>query len=393
MADSTYTVPTRISGLQRLALVVGVVGLGLCAVGFLGNREHFFRAWLMAYMVWFGVALGSMAWLMIQYLSGGAWGVVTRRIFEASSRTLPFMAVLFLPIALGVHDLYLWSRPDVVAGDEILRHRAPYMNLSFFYARAVIYFVIWTGMAYLLSSWSRQQDATTDERLSIRLQRLSGGGLVVYAITLFFASVDWVMSLDPHWFSTIYGILFMGGQGLGSMAFTIAIVVLLAQSEPMSRVFGPNHLHDLGKLMLAFVMLWAYFQFSQFLIIWSANLPEEIPFYLTRIEGGWKWVSMLLILGHFVLPFLLLLNRDLKRSRAVAALSVYVIVMRFVDLFWLMGPEHGQSGLSVHWLNLVTPFAIGGVFVGVFLWQLGTRPLLPLGEPALAEAIEQGGGH
>jgi hypothetical protein len=393
MADSTYTVPSRISGLQRLALIVGAVGLGLCAVGYMGNREHFFRAWLMAYMVWFGVALGSMAWLMIQYLSGGAWGVVTRRIFEASSRTLPFMAVLFLPIALGVHDLYLWSHPDAVAADEILRHRAPYMNLSFFYARAILYFVLWSGMAYLLSSWSRQQDAAPDDALALRLQRLSGGGLVLYAITLFFASVDWVMSLDPHWFSTIYGILFMGGQGLGSMAFTIAIVVLLAQSEPMSRVFGPNHLHDLGKLMLAFVMLWAYFQFSQFLIIWSANLPEEIPFFLTRVEGGWKWVSTLLILGHFVLPFLLLLNRDLKRTRALAALAIYVIVMRFVDLFWLMGPEHGQAGLSVHWLNLVTPFAIGGVFVGLFLWQLGTRPLLPLGEPALAEAIEQGHGH
>jgi hypothetical protein len=365
----------------------------LCAMGFMGDREHFFRAWLMAYMVWFGVALGSMAWLMIQYLSGGAWGVVTRRIFEASSRTLPFMAVLFLPIALGIHDLYLWSHPDAVARDEILRHREPYMNPAFFYMRAVIYFVLWSGLAYLLSAWSRQQDAGPDDVLALRLQRLSGGGLVLYAITLFFASVDWVMSLDPHWFSTIYGILFMGGQGLGSMAFTIAVVVLLAQSEPMSHVFGPNHLHDLGKLMLAFVMLWAYFQFSQFLIIWSANIPEEIPFYLTRVEGGWKWVSTVLVLGHFVLPFLLLLNRDLKRTRALAALAVYVIVMRFVDLFWLIGPEHGQSGLSVHWLNLVTPFAIGGVFVGLFLWQLGTRPLLPLGEPELADAIEQGHGH
>ena len=393
MADSTYTIPSRISGLQRLALVVGVVGLGLCVVGFLGDREHFFRAWLMSYMVWFGVALGSMAWLMIQYLSGGAWGVVTRRIFEASSRTLPFMAVLFLPIAFGVHDLYLWSHPDVVATDEILQHREPYMNLSFFYARAVIYFVLWSLLAYLLSAWSRQQDSAPNDRLALRLQRLSGGGLVLYAITLFFASVDWVMSLDPHWFSTIYGILFMGGQGLASMAFTIAMVVLLAQSEPMSRVFGPNHLHDLGKLMLAFVMLWAYFQFSQFLIIWSANIPEEIPFYLTRVEGGWKWISTLLILGHFVLPFLLLLNRDLKRTRMLAVLAIFVIVMRFVDLFWLMGPEHGQTAVSLHWLNLVTPFAIGGVFIGLFLWQLGTRPLLPLGEPALAEAIEQGQGH
>jgi hypothetical protein len=393
MTDSSYSAPASLSGLQRVALVVGVAGLAICAFGFTASREQFFRAWLMAYMVWFGVALGSMAWLMIQHLSGGAWGVVTRRIFEASSRTLPFMAILFVPVALGVHDLYLWSRPEFAAHDEISRHRTVYLNVPFFYLRAAIYFVVWSAMAYLLSSWSRQQDQTPDDALALRMQRLSGAGLVIYSITLFFAAVDWVMSLDPHWFSTIYGILFMGGQGLGSMAFTIAIVVLLSRTEPMSRIFGPNHLHDLGKLMLAFVMLWAYFQFSQFLIIWSANLPEEIPFYLTRMKEGWQWVSILLIVGHFVLPFLLLLNRDLKRSNGVATLAVFVIVMRFVDLFWLIGPPHGTEALRVHWLDFVTPFAIGGVFVGLFLWQLASRPLLPLGEPALAEAIEQGHGH
>ena len=295
--------PAGAAGVQRIALGVGVVGLGLLALGYSSSHEHFFRAYLIAFVFWSGVALGSLAWSMVHHLSGGAWGVVTRRVFEASSRTVPFMAVLFLPIAFGMQDLYIWARPDVVAADKILQFKQPYLNVSFFYVRAAIYFVIWTVLAYTLSAWSLQQDRGYDEKRALRMQRLSGGGLVLYALTIFFMSIDWMMSIDPHWFSTIYGILFMGGQGLSAMAFTIAVVVLLARTAPMSHVIGPNHLHDLGKLLLAFVMLWAYFNFSQFLIIWSGNLPEEIPWYLSRMTGGWLWVSVLLIVGHFVLPY------------------------------------------------------------------------------------------
>ena len=392
MTASTYAAPSRVSSLQRLALIVGVVGLGLCAVGFSAGREQFFRAWLIAFLFWWGVSLGSLAWMMIHHLSGGQWGVVTRRVFEASSRVLPFMALAFLPVAFGVKELYPWARPELVANDEILQHRAPYLNLSFFYLRAAIYFVLWSALAYLISGWSRKQDsAPGDEGLAIRMQRLSGGGLLLYGITLFFASVDWLMSLDPHWYSTIYGILMLGGQGLASMAFTLTVMVLLSRTAPLAGVFRANHLHDLGKLMLTFVMLWAYFQFSQFLIIWSGNLPEEIGFYLTRIEGAWVYLSAVLILGHFALPFVLLLNRDLKRSHMVALVAIFVIGMRFVDLFWLMGPRDGHTAPALSWINFVTPVALGGIWIAVFLWQLGSRPLLPLGEPELAEVLE--GGH
>jgi hypothetical protein len=392
MTASTYAAPSRVSSLQRLALIVGVVGLGLCAVGFSASREQFFRAWLIAFLFWWGVSLGSLAWMMIHHLSGGQWGVVTRRVFEASSRVLPFMALAFLPVAFGVKELYPWARPELVANDEILQHRAPYLNISFFYLRAAIYFVLWSALAYLISGWSRKQDsAPGDEGLAIRMQRLSGGGLLLYGITLFFASVDWLMSLDPHWYSTIYGILMLGGQGLASMAFTLTVMVLLSRTAPLAGVFRANHLHDLGKLMLTFVMLWAYFQFSQFLIIWSGNLPEEIGFYLTRIEGAWVYLSAVLILGHFALPFVLLLNRDLKQSHMVALVAIFVIGMRFVDLFWLMGPRDGHTAPALSWINFVTPVALGGIWIAVFLWQLGSRPLLPLGEPELAEVLE--GGH
>lgn len=394
MTDTTYSVPAGAAGVQRIALVVGVVGLALLALGYGADHHHFFRAYLIAFVFWTGVALGSLAWLMVHHLSGGAWGVVTRRVFEAASRTLPFMTLLFLPIAFGMQDLYIWARPEVVATDPILQYKQPYLNVTFFYIRAAVYFVIWTVLAYTLSAWSLQQDSGYDEKRALRMQRLSGGGLVLYALTIFFMSIDWMMSVDPHWFSTIYGILFMGGQGLSAMAFTIAVVVLLARTSPLSNVIGPNHLHDLGKLLLAFVMLWAYFNFSQFLIIWSGNLPEEIPWYLIRMKGAWGWVSVLLIVGHFALPYLLLLNRDLKRTGGtVATIAALIIVMRFVDLFWLLGPEHGQPLLSVHWLDFVAPVALGGLWVALFLWQLGTRSLIPITEPTLQEAIEAGGGH
>ncbi len=374
----------------------------MCAVGFAAGREQFFKSYLLAYVFWVGVSLGSLALMMVGHLSGGAWAVVIRRVNEASSRVLPFMAILFVPIVFGAHELYIWANPDVVAHDAVLQHKAPYLNVPFFILRTAIYFTIWSSLAFLISKLSLDQESG-ERGQALKMQRLSGGGLVLYALTVLFMSVDWIMSLDPHWFSTIYGILFMGGQGLSAMAFTIAVIVLLSRTEPMSRVIAPAHLHDLGKLMLAFVMLWAYFSFSQFLIIWSANLPEEIPWYLKRMGGGWGYVGLGLIFLHFALPFVLLLSRDLKRNgRTLIAVALAVIVMRLVDLFWLIGPlghnDPAEAGhyvgqpaiLHLHWLDAVAPIAVGGIWVAIFLWQLQTRSLLPLGEPYLAEALEHG---
>jgi hypothetical protein len=392
MTDTTFSVPARAAGVQRLALIVGVVGLGLLGLGYTADHHQFFRSYLMGFVFWVSVALGSLALLMISHLSGGGWGIVARRVFEASSRTLPFLALAFLPVAFGLQDLYLWAQPDQLATDRIIQHKAPYLNTGFFLARSVLYFVIWSGIAWTLSAWSRRQDGGADTAL--RMQRLSGGGLLVYAITVFFMSVDWIMSLVPHYFSSVYGMLFMVGQGLSGMAFTIAMLAVFGQREPLSRVIGPSHFHDLGKLLLAFVMLWAYLTFSQFLIIWSANLPEEIPWYLARMQGGWGWVGLVLIFGHFFLPFFLLLNRDLKRNaRTLSLIALVIMVIRLADMFWLIGPAHGTTEIALHWMDVVAPVALGGLFVTVFLWQLGTRPILPVGEPWLDDAVEQGAGH
>ena len=311
--DTTYSPPVAdIDRVRSRALIAGVVGLAGCGIGLLVDRDHFFRAWLVAYMLFLGIALGSLALMMVQHLSGGVWGVF-RRIFEASSRTLPLLVVLFVPVLLGIGTLYPWSHADHVATDEVLRHKSAYLNPTFFVVRAVIYFAGWWGIATLLNKWSRLQDSG-DLAVNTRIQRLSGAGLVFYALAITFAGVDWIMSLNPHWYSTIFGFLMMGGQGLAALAFTIIVSTFLFKHEPMSGLLKPHHFHDLGKLMFAFVMLWAYFNFSQYLLTFAANLVEEIPYMITRTSNGWQYLAIFLVTFHFFVPWLLLLSRNLKRT-------------------------------------------------------------------------------
>ncbi len=369
---------------QHGALVVGGLGSLGCVVGIFAARDQFFQAYLVSYLFFLGLALGSLAVLMIQYVTGGAWGAVIRRLLESATRTLPLLAVLFLPIAFGLGHLYEWARPEHVAHDPILQHKSVYLNVPFFLGRAVFYFTAWIATAYFLNRWSLEQDAAADPRLTRRLEMLSRGGLLLYALTMTFAAMDWGMSLEPHWFSTLYGVMFMGGQGLSTFAFMIPIAALIAERPPFSRIITPAQFHDLGKLMLAFVMLWAYFAFSQYLIIWSANLPEEIPFYLARTKGGWEWVAVVLVVVHFALPFVVLLSRDVKRhARAVAVVALVLVAARFVDLFWLLRPAVAPEGFAVHWLDPAAVAAIGGTWMWFFVSQLKTRPVLPLNDPAI----------
>jgi hypothetical protein len=402
----TYSPPTAdIDSLRSRALIAGLIGLAGCGIGLLVDRDHFFRAWLVAYMLFLGIALGSMALMMIQHLSGGAWGVF-RRIFEASSRTLPLLMVLFVPILLGIGTLYPWSHADRVAADEILGHRSAYLNSTFFFVRAVIYFAGWWGIATLLNKWSGQQDRG-DVAVNTRIQRLSGAGLVFYALAVTFAGIDWIMSLNPHWYSTIFGFLMMGGQGLAALAFTILVAAFLFRREPMSVLLKPYHFHDLGKLMFAFVMLWAYFNFSQYLLTFAANLVEEIPYMIARTTNGWQFLAIFLVTFHFAVPWLLLLSRNLKRRpQQLVVVAGGILFMRFADIFMLVSPEFDSSGPNlhvlagehaghffIHWLDVAAPLAVGGLWLWMFFTELRQRPLLAVNDPYLREALESGGGH
>jgi hypothetical protein len=305
------------------------------------------------------------------------------------------MTLLFLPIALGMGHLYEWTHPDVVAGDEILQHKQAYLNTPFFLVRAAIYFLLWNAVSYFLNAWSLEQDQTANPRLARRMQKLSGGGLLVYGLCITFASFDWLMSLEPHWFSTIYGVLILGGQGLAAMAFLIIVLVWLSRRPPLDRIVVPAHFHDLGNLLLAFVMLWAYFSFSQFLIIWSGNLPHEIAWYMHRLHTGWRIIGLILILFHFVAPFVVLLSRQMKRQpELLVKVAAGILIVRLVDLFWLIAPEFHHDGVHVSWLDVVLPLTIGALWAGCFIYQLRGRAILPVHDPefddALGKIIERG---
>jgi len=296
--------------------------------------------------------------------------------------------VLFLPILLGMRTLYPWTDANLVAADEVLQHKRLYLNVPFFVARAVFYFAVWNLLTYLLNAWSLEQDQNPDPRLARRMQKLSAVGLLGYGLTITFASFDWLMSLEPHWFSTIYGVLIMGGQGLSAMALMIAVLVWLGRRPPLDRIVVPAHFHDLGNLMLAFVMLWAYFSFSQYLIIWAGNLPLEISWYQHRLQTGWRTVGVTLILFHFAVPFVVLLSRTVKRAPdLLIKVAIGILVLRVVDLFWLIAPEFHENGLVVHWLDVVLPLSMGALWLAAFVWQLRGRAILPVHDPQFDEAL------
>ncbi|HQX80483.1 MAG TPA: hypothetical protein PKW63_01940 [Vicinamibacterales bacterium] len=379
-----------LSRLSTRALLFGGVGVAACAAGFfMVDRSQFLQSYLIAYMFWIGLSLGSLGLLMIQHLSGGAWGLVGRRVFEAAMGNLPLMAVLFIPIAMNLETLYLWARPEA-ANDPILVLKAAYLNANFFYLRAALYFVVWMVLAFTLRKWSKAQDDAAPlgpGPMDRRFRVFSGPGLVLFMLTVTFMSVDWVMSLDPHFYSTIFGVLTVGGQGLSTLAFTILTLQALSGAKPISEVTSAERFHDYGKLMLAFVMLWAYFNVSQLLIIWSANLPEEIPWYIERLQGHWAPWAVFLLVGHFVAPFVLLLSRDLKRhGRMLSRVAFFVLFMRVVDLVWTIGPvfRHESTG---HWLDFAMVVGMSLPWLFLFYRNLGSRALLPANDPYFKESV------
>ena len=369
---------------QRAMLGAGALGLVAAVAGALVEPVQFFRSYLVAYLFFIGIALGSLGLVSLNHVTGGRWGVVIRRICEAAMRTLPLLLLLFVPLLFGLGHLYEWASPEHVAHDALLQSKAPYLNVPFFIVRVGIYFAVWLIVTRYLVRWSRQQDETGDPALVQRLQFLGRGGLLLYSLTMTFAAVDWAMSLEPHWYSTIYGILMIGGQVLSAFAFVIPVLLLVADREPFDHFITAEQFHDLGKLMLAFVMLYAYFAFSQFLIIWSGNLPEETPWYLARLKGGWQYMAVLVLFLQFVLPFVILLSRNLKRNaRQLAAVALIVLAARLLDLFWLITPAFSPAQFSIHWMDVAAVFGIGGLWLSYFVWQLRDQPLLPLRDPAL----------
>jgi hypothetical protein len=377
--------------IERRALVVGAAGLVVCGAGAILSWQHFLRAYLVAWNFWAGVSLGALALLMIQYLTGGAWGLLLRRFLEAAAENILVLGVLFLVLLPGLPALYEWARPEAVAASPVLQHKSLYLNPNAFSIRAAIYFVSWVSIAWLLSSWSRRQDrGQRTVYLSERCQAISGPGLVVYGATVTLASIDWVMSLEPSWYSSIFPPLFAAGQILSALAFSIVALLLAANQPPLEAAILPGQRRDLGNLLLAFVMIWAYLSFSQFMIIWSEDLPEEIPWYLNRIRGGWQWIALALVLLQFTVPFLLLLSREAKmNARSLTWIAALVLAMRFIDVVWWVEAAYGEPVSLYLLMDLAALLAIGGIWTWFFARRLRQNPLLPIADPYLTEYLPE----
>ncbi len=388
-----FAAPADLGRLGRLGLGLGAVALVIFAIAAWlgGGGVALYRAWLVGWVFWLSISLGCLALLMIQHLTGGGWGLVTRRVLEAGVNVLPLMLVLGVPLFwLGMEPLYVWARPETAASDlirHLLEHKEPYLNAGAFWLRFAAYFALWLGLAALLTRLSSRQDATGDVGISRRLRIVAAPGLVLYAFAVTFASVDWLMSLEPEWFSTIYGAIFFGGLGMATLAFVILMALWLWRREPLSRFIVETHFHDVGKLMFAFVLLWSYFSFSQYLIIWSGNQAEEIGWYLHRLrEPGWAVWGTLLLLLHFAVPFALLLSRDLKRNpKRLAWVAAALMVMHWADLHWQVAPSLHRGEFALGALDLAAPVAVGGLWFAWFAWQLGRRPVLAHRDPYLAK--------
>lgn len=420
-----------------IAVVVGIVGV---LVGFLVDPGNLARAALIGGVYWVGISLGCLGLLMIQHLTGGDWGVVLRRVLEAGAKAVVLPAVLLVPVFLfGMEALYPWAHfdpaegrgeathgpveegdvaslapaalahdadtiePHGVAGyvaenHDFLQHKAPYLNVSGFWLRFAGYFVVWLLLAYWLWGLSKKQDARPDPRINKRAQAISAPGLILLALTASFASYDWLMSIFPTWYSTMYGVWFIGTCGIGALSILVLMGAFLGRREPLVHVLQPRHFHDWGKLLFAFVVLWAYFSVSQFLIIWSGNLPDEIAFFLPRFRGGWLVVTSLLFILHFALPFAVLLSRDLKRhARRLAWVALFLLVMRWVDLMWQVAPSieviWDEAVANLWWMSLAATLAVGGLWLWWLAAQLGKHPIVPVGDPYLEEAMAHEHAH
>lgn len=391
------TIPSN-SGWNKLYKVAGVVGIAGLAATFgigLSDTHQLYYSYLTSYMYWLSIALGCLFFVIIQFASKAGWSVVLRRIAENYAATLPVLAILFIPILLGMHDLFHWTHEEAVANDPLLQSKAPYLNTTFFIVRAAIYLLVWTGLSMFFVRTSARQDQTGDPKLTYKMQWMSPLGIALFALSITFASFDWIMSLDPHWFSTMFGVYYFSGACLASYAIIAITGLALRKSGATGGAVNTEHLHDVGKFLFGFTIFWAYIAFSQYFLIWYANIPEETLWFEHRQQGGWMSLTYILVVGHFVIPFLFLMPRTIKRNATALGVSaVFLLAVHFVDLYWQImptaaghGAEGGQHGPHFSILDLTAFVGIGGVFFAAFGWNLVRKATVPHRDPRQDESL------
>ena len=378
----------RAAGISRMAAIVGTIGFLLCIIAFVTNRTVFFQSYLFAFLYWSGFAIGGLGILLLNNVVGGRWGVTTRRYLEALVRTLPYVFLLFLPILLGMPDIYPWARPDVVHANPTLQHKAPYLNIPFFLARLVLYFAVWLFFGARLGRLSDEQDRTGDPTLKDRMRAFSAPALLVFVMTVTFGYIDWILSTDSDFFSTVYGGMILIGDVLQGFALTLIVLILTSKRDGFGGRIHSKLLHDLGNLTFAFTIFWTYLSLSQLIVIWPGNLPQEIGWYLVRVRGGWTAVTVIIALSMFAIPFLAMLWQQTKqRPERLLRVCVWLLFARMIDLFWIVEPTYRIHGFEIYWTDFAAFLGVGGVWVFIYLLQLKRRPLLPLRDARVSEPL------
>ena len=372
--------------LRRWSLIVGGVWVIICIFCWIFASHQFYRSYLFAWIFWLSVSLGSMAMVMMHHLTGGNWGIVTRRFGEHAALCVALLFPLFIPIAIGVPSLYEWAQPDKVRADPLLQHKQPYLNYGFFVGRAALYLAIWTWMAWYLRRGSLRYDRTSDAKTAHRTYSVSGVGELVLVLSMTTAAIDWIMSRDPHWFSTVFGLMIACAQAISGVCFLIIMLALMREEEPFRGIVDRDHFNDMGNILLTFVVTWTYMAFAQLLVIWMGNKQDEITWYVARLANGWWWIGLGLLGLHFFVPFVVLLMREAKRTPELMLwFAAALLVMRAVDVFWLIAPSGTASPTPLlhhvlSWMDFVFPVGMGGLWFAFFLWLMEGYPLIIEGE-------------
>lgn len=393
-----YRLGPKAASIERVSGVVGALGLLLCVAGFFANRAEFFQSYLFAFIYWGGFTLGGLGVLLLHHVVGGRWGATARRFFEAQMRTLPLLFGMVVVLLIGLKYLYPWTHSDLVTTNAYLLAKHRYLNIPFFIIRVLIYFVLWGFWGWRVNRMADLQDRTGDPMLRERMRAFSAPGLLIFVLASTFAYIDWVLSSDTQYYSTVYGAMILIGDVLQTFALTLVVMILASRGDRFGGRINKVILHDLGNLMFAFTIFWTYLSASQLIITWPANLPQELQWYLDRVHGPWKWLTLVIALSMFAIPFLALLSQARKRDpRRLIRVAIWLLVARIVDVFWIVeptfrnrtpsGPLATASGFTIYWTDFAAFFGIGGIWVYVYLRQLRARPLLPLRDPRVSSPL------
>ncbi len=373
----------------NIALIIGIIGLVFSFIGWYTNSEQFYFSYLTAFVFWVTIALGGLFFVLLHHLVDAQWSVVIRRFGESMMMVIPYMIILFIPLLFGLKELFLWMNPETVAADELLHGKSGYLNLNFFIIRLVVYFIIWTVLAYLLNKLSLKQNEAPSHDITKKMRIVSAPGMILFAVTLTFASFDWLMSLDAHWYSTIFGVYIFSGAFLSLVCMITLIIIRLQKNGVLQSEITQEHYHDLGKLMFAFTIFWGYMAFSQYFLIWYGNIPEETIWFLHRWESSWKTITYLIVYGHFVIPFFILFPQVTKKNKTVMTImSLWILLMHWVDIYWIVMPTLHPHGFHFSWIDATTVIGIGGLVLYLFWRHFTSHPLIPVGDPKLEKSFK-----